>query len=289
MPRIRVMTDSASDLPIPLTDRLGIDVVSLTIRFGHEEFVDRVELAPAEFWRRCHEAPVLPETAAPAPGAFSAAYEQAAAAGYDGVIVATLSGALSATYQSAMVAAETVAGRIDVRVVDTRAVTMAQGLVVMELAELAQAGQMTLDEMEAHARALVPRAGICGTLATLEHLVKGGRVGGARALLGQMLAIKPLLELRDGVVAERGRQRTRARALAAVADEARRHAPLSRLAIVHGMAPDAPDLEALLASTELEHPLVVADIGPVVGTHSGPGILGACWLERARDTATFVS
>ena len=288
MPRIRVMTDSASDLPIPVTDSLSIDVISLTIRFGHEEFVDRVELAPAEFWRRCHEAAVLPETAAPAPGAFTAAYEQAAAAGYDGVIVATLSADLSATYQSAVVAAEAVAGRIDVRVVDTRAVTMAQGLVVMELAEMAQAGQVTLDQLEAHARALVPRAGICGTLATLEHLVKGGRVGGARALLGQMLAIKPLLELRDGVVAERGRLRTRARALAAVADEARRHAPLARLAIVHGMAPDLPDLERLLAGTELEHPLLVADIGPVVGTHSGPGIIGACWLERAADTATFV-
>ncbi len=288
MPRIRVMTDSASDLPIPVTESLGIDVISLTIRFGHEEFVDRVELAPAEFWRRCHEASVLPETAAPAPGAFTAAYEQAAAAGYDGILVATLSADLSATYQSAVVAAEAVAGRIDVRVVDTRAVTMAQGLVVMELAEMAQAGDVTLDGLEAHARALVPRAGICGTLATLEHLVKGGRVGGARALLGQMLSIKPLLELRDGVVAERGRQRTRARALAAVAHEALGHAPLSRLAIVHGMAPDLPDLEALLAGTELEHPLLVADIGPVVGTHSGPGIIGACWLEQAPDTATFV-
>ncbi len=288
MSRIRVMTDSASDLPVALADELGVDVVSLTIRFGQEEFVDRVELSPAEFWARCAEAPTLPETAAPAPGAFQEAYERAAQAGYDGVIVATLSAALSATYQSALVAAEAVAGRIDVRVVDTRAVTLAEGLVVIEVAEMARDGG-DLDALEAHARALVPRAGICGTLATLDHLVKGGRIGGARALLGQMLAIKPLLELRDGLVAEKGRLRTRARTLAAVADVARAHAPLARLAVVHGQAPDASDLVALLADVPLAHPLVVGDIGPVVGTHGGPGIIAACWLESPRTTATVVA
>ena len=121
--------------------------------------------------------------------------------------------------------------------------------------------------------------GICGTLDTLEHLVKGGRVGGARALLGQVLSIKPLLALKDGVVAEAGRQRTRAKALAAVASVVRDNAPFERLSIVHGDASDVDELVAMVATVPTEHALVVSDVGPVVGTHGGPRIIAACWIK----------
>jgi DegV family protein with EDD domain len=278
MARIRVVTDSASDLPVAFAERLDIDVVSLTIRFGDEEFTDRVDLTPELFWAKCRDSKTLPETAAPSPGAFQGAYERAKSDGCDGVIVLTLSSLLSATHQSASLAADAVAGLIDVRVIDTLNVSMGQGLVVIDVAEVAATGA-GLDQLVEHATMLLPKAGVVATLNTLEHLIKGGRIGGAKALIGQVLSIKPLVELKNGVVAEAGRQRTRAKALGAVANVARAHAPLRRLALIHGACSDVAALEALIADIASEHPLIVTDIGPVVGAHGGPGIIGLTWIE----------
>ena len=278
MARIRVITDSACDIPEEIARRLDIDIVSLSIRFGNDEFIDRVDLSPAEFWAKCKASKTLPETAAPSPGAFQAAYERAKADGCDGVIVLTLTSLLSATHQSAVIACEAVAGSIDVRVVDTKAVSMAQGLLAIDVAEVA-ATRVSLDLLVEHAESLVNKVGVVAMLDTLEHLIKGGRVGGARALLGQVLAIKPLLELKDGVVAEAGRQRTRARALVAIVAVAKSHQPLRRLALVHGASNEVPALEALVADIPTEFPLIVTDMGPVIGTHGGPGIIGLCWIE----------
>jgi len=287
MSNVRVITDSSADLPADVAAALGVDMVSLTIRFGDEEFTDRVDLSPDDFWARCKASKVLPETAAPSPGAFQGVYEAARDAGCDGAIVLTLSAALSATHQSATLAADTVPG-FAVRVVDTQAVSMAHGLMVIDVAERARDGA-SLEDLTARAEEMRPRAGVCAMLDTLEHLVKGGRVGGARALLGQMLSIKPLLELRDGLVAEAGRQRTRARALNAICGVARSHEPLERLAVVHGAAPDLEPFLAMAAGIASDHPLVVSDIGPTVGTHAGPGIIGLCWVARSDPTGKISS
>ena len=281
MARIRVVTDSASDVPSDIATTLGIDVVSLTIRFGDDEYVDCVELSAADFWRKCATSTVLPETAAPSAGAFRAAYERARDDGAEGVIVLTLSAALSATFQAASVAAEAVGDLIPVTVIDTKAVTVAEGLIVIDVAEAAQSGE-DLAQLVARAHSLIEQVGVCAMLDTLEHLVKGGRIGGARALLGQVLAIKPILELKDGVVAEAGRQRTRARALAVVAQRARDHVPLRRLAIVHGDSPEVETLRTLIRDIDCEYPVIVTDMGPVVGTHGGPGIIGLAWIQAPR-------
>ncbi len=279
MARIKLITDSACDLPQDLVGSYDIDVVSLTIRFGDEEFVDRVELSAGDFWTKCAASKVLPETAAPSPGAFHDAYERARDAGYDGALVVTISAALSATHQSASLAATQMTD-FAVRVVDSQAVSMALGLMVLDLADAARGG-LSLDVLESRALGLRTRAGVCGALDTLEHLVKGGRIGGARALLGQVLSIKPLLELKDGVVAEAGRQRTRARALSAIVEVARQHAPLERLAIVHGHAPDIASVVTLAESIPVQHPVIVTEMGPVVGTHGGPRIVAMCWITAA--------
>ena len=278
MARIRVITDSACDVPEEIARKLDIDIVSLTIRFGDEEFTDRVDLSPTQFWAKCKKSKTLPETAAPSPGAFQRAYERAKAEGCDGVIVLTISAALSATNQSAQLAATTVANQIPIRIVDTKAVSMAQGLMAIEVGELALTGA-SLDELVDHAEAMKSKVGVVAMLDTLEHLVKGGRIGGARALLGQVLSIKPLLELKDGVVAEAGRQRTRAKALQAIVDVAKSHTPLRRLALVHGDAHDIKTTQDLVAQIPTEFELIVTDMGPVVGTHGGPGIVALCWIE----------
>ena len=278
MARIRVVTDSACDIPEEIARRLNVDIVSLTIRFGDEEFTDRVDLSPEEFWAKCKASKTLPETAAPSPGAFQAAYERAKSDNCDGVIVLTLSALLSATNQSAVLGSEALGGALPVRVVDTKAVSMAQGLLVIDVAELAATGA-DLDQLVTHAESLVPKVGVVAMLDTLEHLIKGGRVGGARALLGQVLSIKPLLELKDGVVAEAGRQRTRSKALVAIAEATKTHAPLKRLALVHGASSEVATLEKLAADIATENAIIVTDMGPVVGTHGGPGIIGLCWIE----------
>jgi DegV family protein with EDD domain len=280
--KIRVVCDSASDLPTSELERLDIAMVSLNIRFGDEEFIDRVTLSTEDFWRRCAQSRTLPETSAPSPGAFSAAFELAADEGCSGVIVLSLSGALSGTYQSALVARDAVAHRIDVRVIDSQAVSMAQGLLTIEIAEMARSGA-TLDELENRALSLRTRVGIVGMLNTLDHLIKGGRVGGAKALIGQVLSIKPLLELREGVVAEAGRQRTAARAMASLAQTARSHAPFRRFALVHAQSTQVQALVALVSDIETEFPLIVADMGPTVGTHGGPGLIALTWLEAPSD------
>ena len=278
MARIRVVTDSACDVPEEIARRLNIDIVSLSIRFGDEEFTDRVDLSPEAFWAKCKASKTLPETAAPSPGAFQAAYERAIADSCDGVIVLTLSALLSATNQSAVLGAEAVTDKLPVRVVDTKAVSMAQGLLVIDVAEMAATGA-DLEQLVAHAESLVAKVGVVAMLDTLEHLIKGGRVGGARALLGQVLSIKPLLELKDGVVAEAGRQRTRSKALVAIAEVARSHAPLKRLALVHGASSEVANLESLVKDVSTQNPIIVTDMGPVVGAHGGPGIIGLCWIE----------
>ncbi|HTB08202.1 MAG TPA: DegV family protein [Acidimicrobiales bacterium] len=278
MARIRVVTDSASDLPADVVARLDIDVVPLTIRFDQDEFSD---LSPAEFWAKCKVAKSLPETSAPSPGAFQAAYERARDAGFDGVIVLTLSSLLSATHQSATLGAESLGSEFPVRVVDTFNVSMGQGLIAIDVAEAAAEGA-DLDALVTRSNEAMAKIGVVATLDTLEHLIKGGRIGGAKAFLGQVLAIKPMIDVKAGVVAEAGRQRTRAKALAAVAQVARNHAPLRRLALIQGASSDADvaTLVSLVSDIPTQFPLIVADIGPVVGTHAGPGIIGLTWIEE---------
>ena len=279
MAGIRIITDSASDLPVEIAERLSIAVVPLSIRFGAEEFTDRVDLTPTDFWARCKASATLPETAAPSPGAFAEAVAAAQAAGAEGAVIITLSSDLSATYQSALAAAEASAP-FPVRVIDSKAVTMAQGLLAISAAEFAQGGA-GIDEVVAHTEAARERTGVIGTIDTLEHLKKGGRIGGAQAVLGSVLSIKPILWLQDGKVAENGRQRTRSKSLDHVAKVAREHAPFERLAIVHGDAADVEQLVAKLEGIETDTPAIVDQIGPVVGTHGGPGIVGVCWIRRA--------
>src|SRR4051794_37259479 len=129
MGAVAIVTDSSCDLPAALVAELGITVVPLTVRFGATEFVDGVDLTSQQFWARCTDSPVLPETAAPSPGAFEAAYRAALDAGADGVVAITLSGELSATFQAASLAAKS-APDLAVRVVDSRSVSMGLGMIV---------------------------------------------------------------------------------------------------------------------------------------------------------------
>ncbi len=277
MARIRVITDSACDLSPGLISAADITVVPLSIRFGADEFVDGTTLSTDEFWARCAKTDVLPETSAPSPGAFQDAFGGAADQGYDGVLCINLSGAVSATHQAAVTAAKAVAERIEVRAIDSRSLTMGLGLMVLDLADLAATGA-TLDALEARAHELIGRSLVFGVVDTLEHLEKGGRIGGARALLGSLLSIKPVVTLVDGVVEEESKQRTRSRSLRYLADKAIEAPALHRLAVCNGAANDIEEFLDMIKGVKSEHPVVVTDLGPVVGTHTGPGTIGLCMI-----------
>jgi DegV family protein with EDD domain len=273
MAPIRVVTDSACDLPPALAEEHHIEIVPLTIRFGDEELVDRRDLSPQEFWSRSARSPVLPETAAPSAGAFEQAYKKASDDGADGVVCITLSSALSATHQAASLAATSVADTIPVKVVDSKAVTMAQGLVAIEAAKMAAQGK-GLDDVAGVAEDLCSRTRIFGALDTLENLKKGGRIGGAQALIGSLLSIKPVIELRDGVVEPESRQRTRAKSLRYLVEKVKEQGGVENLWVMHGEAPDVEELLDLLDPVYPRDDIQVGDIGAVIGTHAGPRIIG---------------
>ena len=273
---VAVVTDSSCDLPAELVAQHGIEVVPLTIRFGTEELVDRQDLTPAEFWARCASAPTLPETAAPSPGAFEQAFRRAAERGPDGVMCVNISAKLSATIQAAQAAARTVEDEVPVRVVDSRSVTMGLGMIVLGAARAA-ADRVSVDEVAAAAEELAGRTRVYGTLDTLENLKKGGRIGGAQAFLGSLLSVKPSIDVRDGAVEPGPKLRTRAKGLAWLAERVAADKPAGEVAIVHGDAPDVDQLTGLLADHVPPERILVADLGPVVGTHAGPRTIGVAY------------
>ena len=273
MPGIKVVTDSACDLPQSMVDEHDIEIVPLTIRFGEQEFVDRRDLSPKEFWARSKDAPVLPETAAPSPGAFEEVYRRAASDGYEGVVCVTLSSALSATYEAAQVAARAVQDEIPVRVVDSKAVTMAQGMIAVAASQMA-AQRKGMEDVAGAAEDIVPRTRIYATLDTVENLKKGGRIGGAQAFIGSLLSIKPVIHLNDGVVEPESRQRTRSKSLRYLVEKVKEHGKVENLALMHGDAPDVEEFLDLLSAVYPRDEIIVGDIGAVIGTHGGPRVMG---------------
>lgn len=278
MSGVRVVTDSACDLLDGTLVELAIGLVPLRIRFGDEEMVDRVELSTKEFWARCAGSSQLPSTAAPSPGQFQEAFEKMADEGADGVVCVDLSSKMSATIESARQAARALEGKFPVRVVDSLSVTMGLGLVVTEAARAAADGA-GLDDVVAAAERAVTAMKLYGAIDTLENLKKGGRIGGARALLGSMLSIKPVIEVRDGVVEEESKQRTRSRSLRYLADKVRTAGPVSRLAVFSADAPDVDEFLGLLEGiSPTEGATLMGDVGPVIGSHAGRGAIGVAWI-----------
>jgi fatty acid kinase fatty acid binding subunit len=281
MGSIRVVTDSACDLSPTMAEEHDVRVVPLTIRFGSEELVDRDELSGKEFWDRVITGPDMPATAAPSPGAFQQAFLEAHETGSGGVVCVMLSSGLSATYQSACTAADAVADRIAVRVVDTLSVTMGQGLLVLAAAELAS-NATGLDDIANTLEDMKGRTHMYGVVDSLDYLRRGGRIGGAAQLVGSLLSIKPVIHVVDGVVEVESKQRTRSRALAYLANKAIEAGPLERLGATNGMAPDFDEVLEMLRNARPEHELVTGDLGPVVGSHAGPGSVGVSFITAAR-------
>ena len=269
---VRVVTDSACDLSDTLVEAMRIEVVPLSIRFGDDELVDREQLSPEDFWDRLRSSTALPETSAPSAGKFEERFRGLIERGASGIICINLSSRLSATMQAAQVAANAVRDQCPIVVIDSRTVSMGLGALCLTAARRAADGAK-LEEIVEDVLSRRARTRLVGARDTLEDLKKGRRRRNARALLGSMLSIKPIVEVREGAVEEAGKVRTRSKALHLLAEKAKAQ-PIDSLAVLHGQAPDVEDLLDMLGEIFPRDDIVTGLVGPVIGTHAGPGVIG---------------
>ena len=268
---VRIVTDSSCDLRGDEVANLNIEVVPLSIRFGDDEYTDREQLSVDRFYELLASSDTLPETAAPSPGRFAESFQRHLDAGATAIVCINISAALSATMQSAITAADSIDA--DIRVVDSTSITVGLGSIVIAAAEAAKNGA-SADEVVAIAESMSARTHVFGALDTLENLQKGGRIGGAQALLGSMLSIKPLIDISTGEVEEAGKQRTRKKSMIWMRDKLAEFGEIENLAIMHGEAPDIDDFVALISEVADVSNARTEVIGPVVGTHGGPRVVG---------------
>jgi DegV family protein with EDD domain len=273
-----IVVDSTADFPQAPERFPNWRIVPLYVRFGDESFRDYVELGPADFYARLRESPVMPSTSQPTPGDFEAAYGELG--GYERVYSLHIAGTLSGTVESARRAAAELGDKV--RVVDTE--TASAAIAMLGLAIQRRLDRGTDDEeieavVDSHRR----NSQLVFTLDTLDYLARGGRIGRASAWAGQLLKVKPILTIRSGEVVPLKRVRGNRRAFEefiAAFEAGSQDGPGLRVAIAHADAPArAEALEEMVRRTRPQAQLeLVTALGPVVGTHAGPGTVGLFWF-----------
>tara|TARA_Y100000814_G_scaffold220538_1_gene164838 strand:+ start:1899 stop:2735 length:837 start_codon:yes stop_codon:yes gene_type:complete len=276
---IHIVTDSASDISLEEAKELGIEIVPLSVRFGEAEYTDLIDLSVSDFYQKMSESDLLPSTAAPSPGAFEAAFKRCIEAGAEGVVCINLSLALSATGQAAQLAADALVDTITVKCIDSKSITSGLGTIIRKAASAAKAGK-SMDEIVSLVEGLASKTRIFATLDTLENLKKGGRIGGAKAMVGTMLQFKPCLDLSSGEVVEAGRQRTRKKSLMWLKEVLENEGEITDLCIIHGDAPDVEEFADLISDLVPQENIRINQLGAVIGTHGGPRVLGVTYLVQ---------
>jgi DegV family protein with EDD domain len=283
MPSIRFVADSTADLPPEYAAEHRVITVPLKVIFGDEVLVDGVDVTAEAFYERMRSSTRNPTTSQPSPAEFEAAFREAAADG-SSVICTTISAEMSGTYSAAMNAREQLPD-LDIHVVDTRGVTVAHTAVLRAAIECAESGASVADVL-GMIEEVMRRQRTVFTVETLEYLKRGGRIGGARALLGSVLNIKPVLQILDGRIEPFDRVRTYARALDRMCDEvisatgeAGRPA---RVILGHADKLDDCTMLARRLAPHCEGEPEIIEIGPIVGCHAGPGTVGLCFYLPPR-------
>lgn len=284
MTRVAIVTDSASDLPPAAAAAAGIAIVPLVVNFGPQTFKAGVDLSTEQFWQRmtAPDAP-FPTTAASAPGEFKAVYDKAFAEGAEAIVSIHVAGSLSATLKSAEIAKGLLPNR-EIHIVDSGSASMGEGILAQIGAEMAAQGTPAAEI----ARVLDDRKkdlDLYVALDTLEYLKKGGRISGARAAIGTLLSVKPIITIRDGVVETADKPRTRSKARERTI-ELLVQRPIERLAVLFTPPADADSFRKEVvtrAGSQLQAKNVsVQPVGASVGPHLGPGCVGAVVLYERR-------
>jgi len=276
---VRIVTDSTSDLPPELASELGIAVVPLSVIFGDDVYRDKVDITHDLFYEKLVSSKVLPTTSAPSVGDFLAVYEPLLKE-TDEIVAIHLSSKLSATYNNACQAAQYLADRgARIEVIDSLSVSFGIMFMSIAAARAARAGA-TVEEIRTLVESMIPRVHIFVVLDTLEYVRRGGRIGRARAFLGAVLRVKPILSFRGGEVHPEERVRTKSLALERMFQIATSYPRATDVGI--GYSTNAQEAEELRRRLEAALPgakIHVARLGPVLGVHGGPGTLGIGVLE----------
>jgi DegV family protein with EDD domain len=275
-----VVLDSTADFPEAPSRYPNFRVVPLYVRFGDESFRDYVEITPDRFYERLAAVPELPTTSQPTPADFLAVYEELAST-YERVLSLQIASNLSGTFASAQTAAGMVGERV--RVIDSRTVSASLALLSLGVQRRLERGT-TDEEIDAFVERYRRDHQLLFTVNTLEYLAKGGRIGRAAALAGNLLNVKPILTIRDGEVVPLKKVRGSHKAFAAFREifvSTSTDSPNLKVGIAHARAPER--LAALRELVEHERPNaqieIATTLGAVVGTHAGPGTVGFFWFE----------
>lgn len=268
---MRILVDSTADIPTQRARDLGIEVAPLTVEFGDESYRDGVDLDGPSFYRKLASSPIVPTTSTPPPALFDERYRTLVAEGATGILAMHIASALSGTYSVSRTAADEVSAAtgVPIEVIDTRQVSAGFGLPAEIVAAEARDGA-SLAQLKSHAEQLLSRIHLVAVLDTLAYLQRGGRIGKSSALLGTLLNIKPLLEVKGGEVLPLDKPRTRARAQARIGEIIKSLGPLEAVAIAQSDDTIGQELHHVVREF-WSGPVEMFSLGPVVGTHAGPG------------------
>jgi DegV family protein with EDD domain len=269
-----VVTDSTADLPDQWRSRFGIEVVPLKVLFGDETFRDRVDMTDAQFFQRLAGATKLPTTSAPSPGEFAEVYQRLAE-DYEACVSIHIGAQLSATAEAARVGAQSVDG-FRVEVIDSETVTMPMAFLCRVAAE-----SPTLDAAVANVRERVPKCRVLALLDTLRYLEMGGRLSRAQAVIGTMLDLKPILQVKDREIKPVDRVRTKVRATARMVEHFRAEGAVEHVGVVHAQSDqEAEGIAARLREGLGGQEVTIGQIGCVLGTHVGPKAVGIVYIKK---------
>jgi len=275
---LKIVTDSACDVPEALARELDITIVPVYINVGGKSYLEGIELKRQAFYENLPGYHPYPTTAAPAAGTFTETYERLAAEGATEILSIHIASSLSATYNAARLGAA--ATEVPVTLFDTQQITLGAGLLVLAAAEAAAAGQ-TLNEVTDMLTAAVTRTRVFGMIDNLDSLRRSGRVNWAQFGLGTLLQIKPVMMIRAGEISIAARVRTRKRSLRHMVEMVAEFQPFERLAIIHVHAPAAADaLRQQAAHLLTENEPLIAEITPAIGIHLGLGAVGFAAVSR---------
>ncbi len=269
---VRIVTDSTSDLPPELAKDMDITVVPAYVHFGSQSYRDGVDISPDELYRRMISGPVHPTTSSPAPGDFTDAYGKLSKETNE-IVCITVTSKQSAVYEAAMAGKQSFEGKCRIEVIDSQSVTMGLGLMAILAAEEARNGGSIERVVEA-VRSAIPRTHGMAILDTLKYALKGGRLGRGGGLLGSVVKVKPILDIKEGIIRPCGVTRTRSAGVEKLSDFVRKYLPVESVAVVHSSSPqDAESLADKVRSIVPQSLPVIARLGSALGVHGGPGAL----------------
>ena len=272
---IQIVTDSSAYLPADLVQQHHIHVIPLKVHFGEQTYRDEIDLSHEEFYRMLAEAETLPTTSQPSAGEFFDLYSKLSKDGHE-IISIHISSKLSGTISSAQSAKEMLP-EAKISIIDSASTAMGLGLMALTAARAAEEGK-TAAEIVAAVEKMIKAMNVVFVVDTLEYLQKGGRIGGAAALVGTLLKVKPILCLKDGRIEPLDKVRSKRKALARlleVTEECVEPGTPVRVAVLHAQVPDeARELEKKVRARFDCAEYYFAELGPVLGTHTGPGVVG---------------